>query len=850
MRKKRCFVINALLFITTSLLARQPQTYIAGDGIDVQHYKINLEFDWQKMRAKADVKVSLLFTKPLQTVCLAANNLLIYEVKTGGVKHRFVTDTAGHTLIILLDKIYQVNDTVSISITYETLHSNEPDVNALGGSFGKGIRFIIPSTASPVRRRQLWSQSELMNTSYWLPCSASIADIATTEITATVEKGMMFLATGALVSRRVNDDDNSVTFSYKTTYPHPAYLTAFAAGEYTAISQTVNGVTLYTYCYPGEEAAAKATTVELPAMLQFLEKVTGFAYPYRQYTQVVVQQYPFPGLTGQHTFSIISDNMIDDYGTHLDYLYLWDGVECNALASQWFGNIIMPAKVQDMWLAKGFAQYFEGMYVAAVHGMEEYLLWYHSWETGNVMTDWADGKRHPIVPAKVDDAEDFVTDSYSKYRGALVLRMLREEMGDELFFKSVQQFVHTYAFKTVTTADFQRTVERVSQRSWQWFFDQWIYQTGHPVFDVKKLYDKSGRQLRLTVTQLQQKENNAAYEQPAYFRGNIELAINDSIRTLTLLPQEKNVFEIPFAVQPAVINLDPENIWIREINMQKSQAELEAELSFDKHTLCRSNAMAELVNLYKDSTTTAISKQKIIESLQTVINSNAYWRFRFNAIGQLRAIQPLPYDQFTKNMLHTLVQKETSWVKAAAITSLGITADSSYADLYISCFSDTSDRVISAAAIALGQSKSSKAFDALLKLKDKPSWKSQSLMHCLAGLAQLGDERGSDIAIEALKDNHSPRWFLGNAWDYPFVAVQTLVALGKTGKAYDILAERILEASEEHDISTTLLNLQLIMMLNDPKTGEIITALEKVYNDNEEVLLMLKQYTQQLSANK
>lgn len=84
--------------------------------------------------------------------------------------------------------------------------------------------------------------------------------------------------------------------------------------------------------------------------------------------------------------------MIDDFGTHRDFLYLWDGVEMNALASQWFGNLIYPQSMSDLWLTRGFAQLFEGLYTVKEWG-EEYLLWYHPFETSSVFGDWNTGNR-------------------------------------------------------------------------------------------------------------------------------------------------------------------------------------------------------------------------------------------------------------------------------------------------------------------------------------------------------------------------------------------------------------------------------------------------------------------------
>ena len=77
----------------------------------------------------------------------------------------------------------------------------------------------------------------------------------------------------------------------------------------------------------------------------------------------------------------------------------------------------------------------------------------------------------------------------------------------------------------------------------------------------------------------------------------------------------------------------------------------------------------------------------------------------------------------------------------------------------------------------MDKTKSPKAFDALAKVVNKPSMKSQSLLGALGGLKELGDPRGFEIAFKALSDNNLPRWRLSSippTWDYRDMAVDTI----------------------------------------------------------------------------
>ncbi|MCC6282428.1 MAG: HEAT repeat domain-containing protein [Saprospiraceae bacterium] len=819
-----------------------------GVNIDILHTKITLQFDWEKRQALGETTIVVRLTAPVRSIALAADDLDIKSVTTGdGQNLDFNFKPEKAQLDIQTGREYPAGEVLTFTITYKTMHHNDPDPNALGGSFGKGLRFFSPSAVNPIKRRQIWSQGELQNNSSWFPCTHNISDLHTTEFIATVDSGLTVISNGIRVA--VTDAPGGKrTFHYRSDQPYPAYLTAFAVGVYTDVVQNVDGISMHTLCYPDEKEAAIATTERLPAMLRFLTEQTGLKYPFAEYTQVMVQDYPFPSLNGQQTFSLISDNMIDDYGTHRDFLYLWDGVEFNALAGQWFGNVLIPKNVEDIWLAKSFSQYFEGLFTAQQNGPEEYLLWYLPWETGSIQADWANGNRHPIVTADYGNAENFAADSYAKYRGALVLRMLRKELGDAQFFASIRHFLQTNAFRPASTRDFLASIKAVSSADLDWFFDQWMYKTGYPVFQITDEYDAQNRQYRLKIKQVQQPDTASSYPRAAYFQGKMEVEIDNRIEVVRIEPQENNEFTFSLPKRPKLVNADIENTWIGEKQVTKTWQEWLYQFEHSRDAQSRNAAMLELSAIAQSGNTTDSAKKQIYAAFRRVIQRSCYWRLRFNAIGQLRAIEPPPYNKATVKMLQALIRQDKSWVRAAAITSLGMTNDPQFAEIYMACLSDSSDRVVNAAAVALGKTKSPKAFDALVHLKNRPSWKSQSLMHALSGLAQLNDPRAEAIAVAAIADNRSPRWFLGNGWDYPYVAAQTLAAIGKPERAFPIVQERIDMAMQGNNIDDVFHQALLIATLADPRGQAVFDGLKMKYKDRENAMIAINMLEEQYKA--
>jgi len=813
------------------------------NNIDTKHISINLRFDWQKKQAFGDAEITLSPTMASDTIRLDAGRLNIHAVLLNGKTLDYNYDGGEiNPLEIMLDRVYQPNETLILKIEYNTTYENKADPNAIWGSFGKGLRFQEPTSTTPNKRKQIWSSGEPENNKYWFPCNEDIADIHTTEIRATVENPMLVISNGQLVET-IDNKDNTRTFHYKSEIPFPNYLVAIVAGEYVDVLQISKGVAIHNFGYPHEKEAVKATTELLPDMMRFIEEKTGFNYPLSDYTQVVVQDYPFPGLTGQHSASILSDNYIDDQSVHHDFKYLWDGVAMQALANQWFGNIIMPKSWSDIWLNNAFAQYFAGLYTAKNNTLSEYLLYILPFEISNVFADWNVGNIRPIVTNNYEDLTNFTSDSYSKYRGALVLRMLQKEVGDLNWWKAIQLYVKSNAGKQITTGDFQKAIEKITGESYQWFFDQWIYKTGMPKFEVTKNYDPSIKQLNITVRQTQIEDRNSKYEQVGLFKGKLEVEIDNNILEVYIEAKSENVFNFSMPKAPAFVNFNYEDTWICETEFAKNTDEYLQQLDRSKDILAKQKALDKLVEIANDSSTNTILKGEILAAFKKEITSNFYWRYRQYALGSLRKILTMPYDTETLSMILNLINTEKSWLKTSAIFTLGNTCDVQYFEIYKAALSDESDRVVNAAAIAMGKTKSPKAFDILMGLDNKPSWKNQSRISTLNGLEQLGDVQVIDYVLKCLSDNQSPRWYLATpVWDYPYAAAYTLATLGKADLGFPLLLERFKKSLEENDLNDIFQNVQLIDILKDERAKEVYQLLKEKFNNDAHLLETIQNY--------
>ena len=816
-------------------------------NIDVQNITLNLNFDWKKQQAEGSATITFSTTKETDEIFLNAGFLSIENVvlEDQALPYQYDGKDGLKNLAITLNRTYKPTELVAIQINYHTNYINHADPNSIGGSFGKGLRFFQPTSTTPKKQKQVWSSGEPESNKYWFPGNEDIADIHTTEIFATVEKPLTLISNGKLVET-IDNKNGTQTFHYKSDVPFPNYLVAIAAGEYTDVVQQTSKTTIHTFGYPTEKDAVKDTVVQLPDMLQFLEEKTGFNHPFQQYNQVVVQDYPFPGKVGQHGMALLSDNYIDDYGVHKDFKYLWDGVAMVALANQWFGNLIMPKSWNDIWLNNAFAQYFAGLYTEKDNSRAEYLLYYYPFEKGAVLNDWQAGNKHAIVPEKIMDLSTFAADSYSKFRGAFVLRMLQNEMGDKLWWETIKDYVAVNKHKQVSTKDFQNAVEKISNKSYQWFFDQWIYTTGLPKLLVNKTYNADSNKLTISVKQTQVKDTSKNLPTTDFFQGKIAIEIDAKVETVILKPQKVNTYQFSYDNEPALVNFNFENKFFSEVEFSKNKEEYLTQLTESSDMLAKQEALNQLLVIANDSLTSTDYRSKIRSAVINEVQSKHYWRYRMIALNTLSSMSNTPFDEATTSLLKTLINNEKSWLKSAAINFLGKTNDPDFSDIYIQALNDESDRVINVAAIALGKTKSPKAFDVLMSLENKKSWKNQNRISALNGLQHLGDVRALDYVMNCIKDNKSARWYLATPrWDYPFAAVNTLVALGKAELAYPILMARFKNSLADNDVNDVFQNVQLINLLKDKRATELYALLKDKYITDDVMIDAIEKYEQQ-----
>jgi aminopeptidase N len=792
-----------------------PIHYVRSRDYDMRHVALNLKFEWDKEQTYGTATLTLSpLVQNLKTVNLDAGLMIINSVKLGGANLTFNYVDKETLLSVNLDRAYQIGETITLIVDYRT--TGKTVENTLGFGGGGGLKFIKPTDENPNRRRQIWSQGETDYNRFWFPSYDSPNDFRTSELTATVEKPMFVVSNGKLVDRKDNGDGTE-TFHWKMDTPYANYLTSIVVGEYAEVKGEYLGIPVISYVYPNEVKEGYASLGKLPLMVKFFSEKTGVKYPYAKYSETLAEG--FSGGMENISATTMTPGLIHDEREILDFDS--QDLQAHELAHQWFGDYVTCREWSEIWLNESFATYFEALWNENSKG-HDYFLYsdVRSNQQASINT-WNQGDRRPIVTKYYPNA-DSLFDTYAYPRGGAVLHMLRKHLGDDLFFKSLNHYLVSNANQPVQTEELRIAIEETTGQSMDWFFDQWLYKMGHPIFEVTQNYDDAAKKLTLNVKQTQKVDLMNEYPQVEFFQTYVDIEIDGNVQRVWIKPQAENVFTFDAAKKPLLVDFDNESTLIKELKFEKSNAELIYQLKNDKDVLGRIWAMSQLNARSKAKDATDAVKAEVLAAFNQSVNSDAFWAIRRDLIqivaapqGSPNAANPAPsvYEQATTNALTVAVKDKNSLVRAAAISALGRTQDAKYADTYLAALGDQSYSVIDSASLALARTKDARSYNALVKLTETSSWKNRILNAGLNGLATLGDKRALDLGLKFTDKTYSS--------SVRSNALNVLAASGKgDARVFRILMDSFKKALANDDFQLIFNGLQSFVRLADPRGQE------------------------------
>ncbi len=765
----RLLALCVLLSAPARLAAQSNAELMANDAYtrshdyDLVHQRIELRnFDWDSTSLDGRVTTTLVALRPgLDSVILDAGKRIevrrVVEANVGA-RHAVPLRFAAHgdTLVVYPARPLEFRDALRFTIDYHARIDN-----------GRGLTFIQPEGREH-RPQQIWSQGEDHDNHLWFPTYDFPNDKMTWELAATVPAAYSVVSNGRLVADRTNPGGGrggTHTVTWRQDQPSATYLVSLIVAPLVKFADRWRDVPVDYYVYRADSARARRLFGVTPDMIDVYSRLTGIRYPWAKYAQTTVADF-FGGMENVSATTLV--DWLPDERAYLDRpWYQWILIP-HELAHQWFGDYVTTENWANMWLNEGFAEFLPGQYWAAKlgrHAEDDYYL-----DEYRQYLQIDARRRMPLAALGSNNI-------YPK--GALVLRMLLRYLGPERFWASINTYLRRHALDNATTDDLRQAVLDATGENLDWFWNEWMYQAGHPQFTVTAAYDTAARKLTLTVKQTQvdsAKPDSTAvrYTTPSVFRLPVTIRVgtagDDVVKRVERSAREQTI-ELPgLAGTPQMVVFDDGNAILKELTFDQPTAWLATQLRRDPDLWNRQWAIEQLAQRTADTAAAA--------ALAWAAGSADYFLTRAGAAEALGRFA----ERLAQPPLAAALRDTSARVRRAAITALGQLGGARAAELARATFrGDPSYEVRAAALSALVQADSTTRDSAVAWGLATPSYRDVIEEAAYRIVAQSGDTS----AIPLLEAR------LGRG-RFPAHVLAALASRGSGGgRALDVLAAHL-----------------------------------------------------------
>jgi len=385
----------------------------------------------------------------------------------------------------------------------------------------------------------IWTLSEPYGASDWWPCKQTLNDkIDSIDIFIKTPAPFKAAAPGLLISTIIEGDD--LIYHWKSNYPIVTYLVGIVVSTFELFEfyapHKGDSVLFYNLVYPESfDAAVEGVNAIIPTFQLFSDIYGDYPFAEEKYGHM---QFGWGGGMEHQTMSSVSN-----FGYEL---------LVHEMAHQWFGDKITCANWSDIWLNEGFATYST---LLSYDFSEDPNNYYEAWltQTKAKVVSKPDGSVYVYDTTLVSRIFD---SRLSYYKGAWLLHMLRNQLGDEDFFSAIKNYITDpeFQYSFVTTNDLIEHLETAADTSLTEFFQDWFYGEGYPAYQLMWTQDA---QLNLTIALNQ----TPSHESVDFFEMDVPIRLRNDIDSLDIiLTHNRNgqLYTIPVPFEINEIILDPD----------------------------------------------------------------------------------------------------------------------------------------------------------------------------------------------------------------------------------------------------------------------------------------------------
>jgi aminopeptidase N len=784
---RRCAAwILVTIFVFTFLPLRTPadDPYPPSRTYDLTHARIHLSLDFDQREIIGDVTEEVTILQDnTATLKIDSAGLTISDVTVNGKSAEF--KSTPNSLDVTLPHAAKRGEHFTVRIDYT-------------GHPGKGLYFIGPNKNYPNQPKEVWSQGESEDTHFYIPIYDYPNDRLTFEVLLTVPANWITISNGRLAGVATGPAGTK-TWDWIQAEPTSTYLISVVAGEFVEKKDIWRGVPLDYVVPRGKEDTIGVTFARTKDMLSLFSDKLNFKYPWAKYAQSAVDYFVAGGMENVSATTLTTSGL-ENPQLAPESVEGSDDLISHEMAHQWFGDTVTCKDWANIWLNEGFATYYEHLWNEAHYGPDSVA--YEYWQDQSNWFEQSNLFPSPIVT--YDSEGGFQSEGNIYTKGGWVLRMLREELGDEAFFRAMHDYLEANKFHNVVTADLIKAIDESSGVAVEPFFQQWVYGAGAPQFEVHSSYDAAAKKVQLHVQQTQKVEGRVGIFHVSI---SVEIATAAGRKDFPIdISKADETFSFSVDGPPLMILFDKGDQILKSVEFEKTPAQLIFQLQNADAVPDRADAAVALGEVKNnDAAVAALGEAALRDSFWGVRN------------GALRSLGRIGTPAAEQEVIAALANNQP-WVRRIAVTELGHFSNDKTLGMRVENIAQ-SDRAWTVRSSALGALAALKTPSALSVLEAAVSTDSPDDILRRAALRAMGT-LGDDKAVPALLEWSA----VGQPVETRTAAIGGLGSLDKKNKAIE---DHLIGYLDEDNLDIRFPAVFALVQRGDPAA---IAPIEKLAN--------------------
>ena len=633
---------------------------------ELKHTKLKVNFDYQKeqMGGEEWLTASPYFYST-DSLVLNAKGMLIHEVALdkNGSKSPLKYEYKDDLLKINLDKTYNRNQDYTVYIKYTARPNEVTQKGSAAISNAKGLYFINAQGKDADKPTQIWTQGETESSSAWFPTIDKSNQKTTQEIYMTVPDKYVTLSNGIMKSS-TKESGGLRTDHWVMDKKHAPYLFFMGVGEYAVVKDKWRNIEVDYYVEKEYEPFAKQIFGNTPEMIEFFSKRLNYDYPWSKYAQITGRDF-VSGAMENTTATLHQESAQQKPGDLIDE-NRWEDTIAHELFHHWFGDLVTAESWSNLTVNESFANYSQYLWNEHKYGKDiaDYGLMK---EIKGYMMDPSNISKD-LVRFNYHSREDMF-DGVSYNKGGAILHMLRNYVGDDAFFAGLTDYLKTNEFGTGEAHQLRLSLEKISGKDLNWFFNQWYFGNGNPKISYTTSFEPVKKEVTITLSQNQIGQN-------FQFPLSIDIFENGkpTRKNVWVSAKEKNDFTFQVSKNPDLVNLNSDGVLLAEITDTKTPEQFLIQYQNSTQFLSRYKAVENAIeNLTKNPA-----------ALKTVVAAlkDSNFRIRGKALVGLDLSKPDQAKAALAEVEKMASSDPKTLVQGAAISALGKIKDKKYLPLF------------------------------------------------------------------------------------------------------------------------------------------------------------------------